>query len=56
MASRLSKMARFRDLLVHRYWEIDYRKLYEIITGHDLKDLQDFVGSVATDVHLSRVK
>ncbi len=46
LASRLSEMARFRNLLVHRYWEIDYRKLYEIITGHDLKDLQDFVGSV----------
>ncbi len=46
LASRLSNMARFRNLLVHRYWEIDYRKLYGIITGPELGDLEEFVASV----------
>ncbi|MBW2083397.1 MAG: DUF86 domain-containing protein [Deltaproteobacteria bacterium] len=39
-------MARFRNLLVHRYWEIDYSKLYQIITGPDLDDLEYFVRCV----------
>ena len=40
---RLAKMARFRNLLVHRYWEIDYSRMYEIITGPDLDDLEEFI-------------
>ena len=43
LASRLVKMARFRNLLVHRYWEIDYSRMYKIITGPDLDDLQAFI-------------
>jgi len=43
LASRLSDMARLRNLLVHRYWEIDYRKLYQIVTGPDLRDLEEFL-------------
>jgi len=39
----LAKMARFRNLLVHRYWEIDYARMYEIITGPDLDDLEEFI-------------
>ncbi len=46
LATRLSNMAKFRNLLVHRYWKIDYRKLYDIITGRDLQDLEDFTKSV----------
>ena len=40
---RLAKMARFRNLLVHRYWAIDYSRMYEIITGPDLDDLEEFI-------------
>ena len=47
LALRLSDMARFRNLLVHRYWQIDYSRLYRIITGQDLNDLEDFVRSVS---------
>lgn len=43
LASRLVKMARFRNLLVHRYWEIDYSRMYRIITGPDLDDLEEFM-------------
>ncbi len=46
LAGRLADMARFRNLLVHRYWEIDYAMLYEIITGPDLEDLKHFVKEV----------
>jgi uncharacterized protein YutE (UPF0331/DUF86 family) len=43
LALRLVKMARFRNLLVHRYWEIDYSRMYRIITGPDLDDLEEFI-------------
>ncbi len=46
LASRLGRMARFRNLLVHQYWEKDYSRLYEIITGPDLEDLEGFVSQV----------
>ena len=42
-ALRLVKMARFRNLLVHRYWEIDFSRMYQIITGPDLDDLEKFI-------------
>jgi uncharacterized protein YutE (UPF0331/DUF86 family) len=31
-AQRLQDMARFRNLLVHRYWEIDYKKVWVILS------------------------
>ena len=43
LSLRLAKMARFRNLLVHRYWEIDYSRMYEIIIGPDLDDLEEFI-------------
>ena len=46
VASRLAKMARFRNLLVHRYWEIDYGRMYDIITGNDLADLEIFMKQI----------
>jgi len=47
LACRLARMARFRTLLVHRYWEIDYSRLYRTITGPDLDDLKSFVRQVS---------
>ncbi|MFH1950524.1 MAG: DUF86 domain-containing protein [Pseudomonadota bacterium] len=43
LSLRLAKMARFRNLLVHRYWEIDYTRMYQVITGPDLADLEEFI-------------
>lgn len=37
-ADRLSDMARFRNLLVHQYTEIDNHKIHEILR----KNLDDF--------------
>jgi len=34
-------MARFRNLLVHVYWKIDYDQVYEIMTTR-LDDLRAF--------------
>lgn len=47
LSLRLAKMARFRNLLVHRYWEIDYARMYEIITGPDLDDLEEFIVQIS---------
>ena len=46
LAARLAHMARFRNLLIHRYWHIDYARVYEIITGPDLEDLGEFMKQV----------
>lgn len=35
---RLQAMARFRNLLVHRYWEIDYRRVHQVLRS----SLEDF--------------
>jgi uncharacterized protein YutE (UPF0331/DUF86 family) len=38
---KLEDMARFRNLLVHRYGEVDNRRVLEIIR-HNLKDIKEF--------------
>jgi uncharacterized protein YutE (UPF0331/DUF86 family) len=41
LSERLQKMARFRNLLVHIYWKINYEAVYEIIQ-QNLNDLRFF--------------
>ncbi len=31
LSEQLQQMARFRNLLVHMYWKIDYRRVYKVI-------------------------
>ena len=45
LSSRLQRMARFRNMLVHVYWEVDYDQVYEILQIH-LDDLSAFVHAV----------
>ena len=45
LSTKLQEMARFRNLLVHRYGEIDTRRIY-IIMSDDLKDIQKFTKSI----------
>jgi uncharacterized protein YutE (UPF0331/DUF86 family) len=45
LTERLQRMARFRNLLIHMYWKVDYRRVHEIIR-HDLADLREFVGAI----------
>lgn len=46
LGERLADMARFRNRLVHLYWDIDYSAVYDIIENH-LSDLQDFSAQIA---------
>jgi len=39
-------MARFRNLLVHMYWKIDYEKVFEILKK-DINNLSNFAGQIA---------
>jgi uncharacterized protein YutE (UPF0331/DUF86 family) len=40
LSQRLQRMARFRNMLVHVYWDIDYNRVYDILA--DLDDLRAF--------------
>lgn len=41
LADRLKRMARFRNLIVHLYWQVDNHRVYQIIQN-DLGDLDAF--------------
>jgi len=45
LSRRLARMAKFRNMLVHIYWEIDDAEIFKIIQ-EDLKDLGEFTGKV----------
>jgi uncharacterized protein YutE (UPF0331/DUF86 family) len=45
LSENLQKMARFRNLLVHMYWKVEYGTLYELIQG-DLEDFRRFSKSI----------
>lgn len=46
LATRLQAMARFRNLLVHMYWKLDYGLVFEVV-ARDLGDLRLFAGAMA---------
>lgn len=46
LSERLQRMARFRNLLVHIYWKLDYNRVYDIMQG-DLGDLRAFASAMA---------
>jgi uncharacterized protein YutE (UPF0331/DUF86 family) len=41
----LKKMAKFRNLLVHLYWQVDNQKVYSIIKG-DIFDLRKYLKGI----------
>lgn len=45
-SEQLVKMAKFRNRLVHLYWEIDDTRIYTILENH-LGDLKKFLNSIA---------
>ena len=45
LSSKLRKMIRFRNILVHRYWEVDDSKILEYARS-DARDLIDFLRAV----------
>lgn len=42
LASNLGKMVGFRNLLIHRYWEIDNKKVYQYIKT-ELGNIQEYL-------------
>ncbi|NGZ94832.1 MAG: DUF86 domain-containing protein [Nitrospira sp. WS110] len=42
---RMSKMARFRNLLVHLYWKVEDREVFRIIKEH-LSDFDEYLQAV----------
>ncbi len=46
LSERLQKTTRFRNLLVHMYWKIDYGAVYEILCN-SLDDLRSFSKVIA---------
>jgi len=45
LTGRLQQMARFRNLLVHMYWKIDYGQVFDVLQ-QNLGDLRAFSGAV----------
>lgn len=46
LSAGLQRMARFRNLLVHMYWKVDYSRIYDLIQ-QDLMDLRHFSRIIA---------
>lgn len=46
LSESLQRMARFRNLLVHMYWKVDYGSVYEIIQNN-LNDLRHFSKAIS---------
>lgn len=46
LTERLQAMARFRNLLVHVYWKLDYAQVHRVIQ-EDLPDLRAFAAAIA---------
>ena len=45
LAQWLGRMARFRNLLVHLYWQVDDGRVWQTLQN-DLKDLEDYLVAV----------
>lgn len=41
LSERLQRMARFQNMLIHMYWQVDHERVYEFLQS-DLQDLQMF--------------
>lgn len=50
LAVRLASMAKFRNLLVHQYADVDDKQVYAII-NREVKDLEDYVTEIARFVN-----
>ena len=55
LARRLKKMARFRNLIVHLYWQVDNARVYEIVQN-DLGDLEEYQRQIAAYLQTHRQK
>ena len=51
LALELQKMSRFRNILVHLYWQVDNKQVYEIMQNY-LHDFEDYIACVTTFTRL----
>jgi uncharacterized protein YutE (UPF0331/DUF86 family) len=49
LAERLILMCKFRNRLVHLYWDVDYSVVYDII-HHSLPDLKQYIKEIEEDI------
>jgi len=42
---KLKRMAKFRNLLVHLYWQVDNRKIYQVLK-EDIQDLRTYLQGI----------
>ena len=47
LSQNLQQMARFRNMLVHVYWKVDYDRVYAILQSH-LGDLRAFIRAIGS--------
>ncbi|MGC9523692.1 MAG: type VII toxin-antitoxin system HepT family RNase toxin [Anaerolineae bacterium] len=45
LSRNLQQMARFRNMLVHIYWDVEYERIYAMLQ-ENLDDLRAFVGAI----------
>lgn len=46
LSANLQQMARFRNVLIHMYWKVDYTEVHRIIKKH-INDLRRFAGAMS---------
>ncbi len=48
LSERLQRMARFRNVLVHRYRDVDYNRVYDVLQNRlgDLREFMDAIGKL----------
>lgn len=51
LSKRLSQMSRFRNILVHQYWEIKDKKVLEYIRGN-LGDFNQFIEAIGDELNI----
>jgi uncharacterized protein YutE (UPF0331/DUF86 family) len=53
-AEDLVKMGKFRNRLVHLYWEVDDRQVHQLVCSRT-RDFDKFINAMATYLELSNV-
>lgn len=49
---RLKRMAKFRNLLVHLYWKVDDKKVYQILK-EDIQDIREYIKGIEKIIAVS---
>jgi uncharacterized protein YutE (UPF0331/DUF86 family) len=47
ISDRLAQMAKFRNLLIHLYWQVDNERIYDILIKN-LDDIEEFLNGIGS--------